>query len=279
MSYYHSIETTPTSCKGAVKDMLLAVDVGNTHTVIGIYDGETLLHMWRIETNAKQTSDELRSTLHGLFELAKVTPADFHGVVVATVVPALRRLWVKVGEQMLESDVLVIDVEAAGDLFDASAYPSTTIGADRIADAVAARALYGAPVIVLDFGTATNMEVIDKDGKFRGGVIAPGVETSMKALFSNAALLPEVELADPVGAWGTNTVEAMQVGIVYGEGDRVDGLVRRMWDQLGYETPVIGTGGLSRAMQPFCHTMTQVNQELTLEGLRMIWEAQGNRES
>lgn len=254
--------------------MLLAVDVGNTHTVIGVYDGKTLLHMWRIETNAAQTSDELRTTLHGLFELASIPRTNFEGVVVATVVPALRRLWVKVGEQMLGCEVLCIDTEAAGTLFDASAYPSTTIGADRIADAVAARALYGSPVVVLDFGTATNMEVIDKDGRFLGGVIAPGVETSMKALFSNAALLPEVELADPKGAWGQNTVEAMQVGIVYGEGDRVDGLVRRIWEQLGYETPVIGTGGLSRAMQPFCKTMTHVNQELTLEGLRMIWAAQ-----
>lgn len=254
--------------------MLLAVDVGNTHTVMGVYEGKTLLHMWRIETNAAQTSDELRSTLHGLFELAGILRTNFEGVVVATVVPALRRLWVKVGEQMLNSEVLCIDAQTAGNLFDASAYPSASIGADRIADAVAARALYGSPVVVLDFGTATNMEVIDKDGRFLGGVIAPGVETSMKALFAHAALLPEVELATPVGAWGANTVEAMQVGIVYGEGDRVDGLVRRIWEQLGYETPVVGTGGLSKAMQPFCQTMTHVNQELTLEGLRMIWEAQ-----
>lgn len=253
--------------------MLLAVDVGNTHTVLGVYNGETLLHMWRIETNASQTSDELRVNLGGLFGLAGFTKDDITGVCVATVVPALRRLWTKVGSEMMGSDVLCIDAEVAGDLFDASAYPSTTIGADRIADAVAARKIYGSPVIVLDFGTATNMEVIDKQGRFLGGVIAPGVETSMKALFSNAALLPEVELADPKGAWGTNTVEAMQVGIVFGEGDRVDGLVRRIWNQLGYETTVVGTGGLSKAMKPFCQTMTHVNQELTLEGLRFIWEA------
>ncbi len=252
--------------------MLLAVDVGNTHTVLGIYESGNLLHMWRIETNASQTSDELRVSLAGLFGLAGFSKDDITGVVVATVVPALRRLWVKVGSEMMQRSVLCVDVECAGDLFDASAYPSSIIGADRIADAVAARAIYGSPCVVLDFGTATNMEVIDKDGRFRGGVIAPGVETSMKALFSNAALLPDVELADPVGAWGSNTVEAMQVGIVYGEGDRVDGLVRRIWKQLGYETPVIATGGLSKAMQPFCETVTEVNQELTLEGLRMIWE-------
>lgn len=252
--------------------MLLAVDVGNTHTVLGIYKDDVLQHMWRIETNAAQTSDELRVSLGGLFGLAGFSKDDITGVVVATVVPALRRLWAKVGAEMMRHEVLNIDVQAAGDLFDCSAYPSTTIGADRIADAVAARALYGAPCVVLDFGTATNMEVIDKDGRFLGGVIAPGVETSMKSLFNSAALLPEVELADPVGAWGTNTVEAMQVGIVYGEGDRVDGLVRRIWEQLGYETPVIATGGLSRAMQPFCSTVTEVNQELTLEGLRLIWK-------
>ena len=164
--------------------MLLAVDVGNTHTVLGIYEGAELQHMWRIETNAKETADELRVSLGGLFQLAGFSKDDITGVVVATVVPALRRLWIKVGSEMMHQEVLCIDTETAGDLFDASAYPSTTIGADRIADAVAARAIYGAPVIVLDFGTATNMEVIDTEGRFLGGVIAPGVETSMKALFS-----------------------------------------------------------------------------------------------
>ena len=255
------------------KHMLLAVDVGNTHTVLGVYKGAELLHMWRIETNHSQTSDELRVSLHGLFELAGFSRNDITGVVLATVVPALRRLWCKVGSEMMDQEVLCLDQEVAGDLFDGSVYPSSVIGADRIADAVAARTLYGAPVIVLDFGTATNREVIDKDGRFLGGVIAPGVETSMRALSSKAALLPEVELAKPVGAWGTNTVEAMQVGIVYGEGDRVDGIVRRMWDQLGYETPVIATGGLSKAMEPFCETVTSVDQQLTLEGLRLVWEA------
>ena len=254
--------------------MLLAVDVGNTHTVLGVYEHARLLHMWRIETNAKETADELRVSLGGLFQLASLSKDDIDGVVVATVVPALRRLWIKVGSEMMNQDVLCVDTETARGLFDASAYPSAIIGADRIADGAAALALYGAPVIVLDFGTATNMEVIDKEGRFLGGVIAPGVETSMTALFSHTALLPEVELAKPSGAWGTSTVEAMQIGIVFGEADRVDGLVRRMWEQLGYETPVIATGGLSKAMQPFCQTITHVNQELTLEGLRMIWEAQ-----
>ena len=252
--------------------MLLAVDVGNTHTVLGVYESEKLLHMWRMETNPSQTSDELRVSLGGLFGLAGFSKDDITGVVVATVVPVLRRLWAKVGAEMMERDVLSIDVEAAGELFDASAYPPGIIGADRIADAVAARALYGAPVVVLDFGTVTNMEVIDADGRFQGGVIAPGVETSMKTMSAATALLPDVELADPVGAWGTNTAEAMQVGLVFGEGDRADGLVRRIWEQLGYETPVVATGGLAKAMQPFCHTVTHVNQELTLEGLRMIWE-------
>ena len=155
--------------------MLLAVDVGNTHTVLGVYKGAELLHMWRIETNHSQTSDELRVSLHGLFELAGFSRNDITGVVLATVVPALRRLWCKVGSEMMDQEVLCLDQEVAGDLFDGSVYPSSVIGADRIADAVAARTLYGAPVIVLDFGTATNMEVIDKDGRFLGGVIAPGV--------------------------------------------------------------------------------------------------------
>ena len=192
----------------------------------------------------------------------------------ATVVPALRRLWVKVGEQMLGCDVLCIDAESAGSLFDASKYPSSTIGADRIADAVAARALYGSPVVVVDFGTATNLEVIDAEGRFIGGIIAPGLETSAAALFSHATTLPAIDLVDPGTAIGTNTVHAMQAGIVYGEADRVDGFVTRVFAEMGYEAPVVATGGLATTMAPICRTVTDVNPELTLEGLRLVFEEQ-----
>lgn len=256
-----------------VRDMLLAIDVGNTQTVLGIYEGDTLQHMWRLATDHVRTSDELRVHVGGLLQAADVSPAQIDGAVLATVVPTLKRRWQKVCRMMFDVETLAVNATVASKLLDTSAYRNQAgIGADRIADAVAARELYGAPVIVLDFGTATNMEAVDRDGNFVGGVIAPGVETSMKALFQGAALLPEVELADPKVAIGLDTVEAIQIGLVYGEVDRADALVRRMWGQLGYETPVVATGGLSTAMGPLCQTVTDINPELTLEGLRIIYE-------
>ncbi len=253
--------------------MLLAIDVGNTQTVLGIYDGAQLLHMWRLATDHVRTSDEIRVQLGGLLSLADIDGSQVDGAVLATVVPALKRRWQKVCRVMFDCTALAVDAQVAADLLDTSAYRNQAgIGADRIADAVAAKSLYGSPVIVLDFGTATNMEVVDRDGRFAGGVIAPGVETSMKALFSGTALLPEVELVDPGTSIGLDTIEAIQVGIVYGEVERVDGLVRRMWEQLGYETDVVATGGLCTAFAPLCQTVTHMNPELTLEGLRIIYE-------
>ena len=154
-------------------------------------------------------------------------------------------------------------------------YPAPhEIGADRIADAVAAKERYGAPVVVVDFGTATNIEVTDRDGNFVGGVIAPGVETSAAALYSHATRLAAIELADPHQAIGTSTETAIQAGIVYGEADRVDGLVRRIFAQLGYEAPVVATGGLATCVAELSATITHVDPELTLEGLRLIAAAQ-----
>ena len=165
---------------------------------------------------------------------------------------------------------LVCNAETAEGLFDAD-YPNPReIGADRVADAVAARALYGAPVVVVDFGTATNIEVIDRDGRFRGGVIAPGVQTSANALFTHGAQLPDIALVAPPAVIGTNTVEAIQSGIMLGEADRVDGLVRRIFDQLGYPAKVIATGGLAPVVERYSSTIDEVNTELTLEGLRLI---------
>jgi type III pantothenate kinase len=175
---------------------------------------------------------------------------------------------------MFGLQVLDINVRTAGELIDVTNYRRSVLGADRVADIVAARQFYGSPVIVVDFGTATNMEVVDKNGCFVGGVIAPGVMSSMNALFSRTALLPQVELVDPKIAIGRNTTKAMQVGIVYGEVDRVDGLVHRIWDQLGYSTKVVATGGLASTMAKLTTTVTEINPELTLQGIRLIFENQ-----
>ncbi|MCH4185081.1 MAG: type III pantothenate kinase [Eggerthellaceae bacterium] len=251
--------------------MLLAIDVGNTQTVLGVYRDNELVHMWRIGTNKCLTTDELRERLRGLFLIDHIQIHTIDGVILSTVVPELRRRWCAVAKRMFKIDALVVSADLVGDLIDLSAYPSPDIGQDRIADAVAARAIFGSPAIVVDFGTATNMEVVDRSGRFLGGAIAPGIEMSLSALVEKTALLPAVEFVDPGVAFGTTTAEAMQVGIVYGEVDRVDGIVRRMWKQLGYETCVIATGGMATTVAPLCSTVTDIDAELTLEGLRIIY--------
>ena len=235
--------------------MLLAIDIGNTHTVIGVYAGDSLRAMWRIATNRKAAADELRIVFSTLFSLEELDLRQVRASAVASVVPQLTRAWMQAIKDATGALSLVCNAETAAGLFDVD-YPNPReIGADRVADAVAARALYGAPVVVVDFGTATNIEVIDRDGRFRGGVIAPGVQTSAKA---------------PPAVIGTNTVEAIQSGIMLGEADRVDGLVRRIFDQLGYSAKVIATGGLAAVVERYSSTIDEVNTELTLEGLRLI---------
>ena len=230
--------------------MLLAIDVGNTQTVVGIYQDGSLQYRWRVATNKSHTSDELRVKLVPLLASEGLKLDDVRGVALASVVPALTMAWCAAAYRMIGKDALVCSAETAGSLFEAD-YPNPhEIGADRVADAVAAKALYGAPVIVVDFGTATNMEVVDADGRFIGGVIAPGVETSASALFSHATKLGAIDLVDPHTAIGHNTEEAIQAGIVYGEADRVDGIIRRIFAQLGYETPVVATGGLASRVGP-----------------------------
>ena len=252
--------------------MLLVIDVGNTQTVIGVYDGPALLHMWRLATNKTDTSDELRMKTLPLLSMEQIDAGQIEGAAIASVVPLLTAAWTRALNRLIGTDPVLCNAEAAGSLFEADYDRPSEIGADRIADAVAAKALYGAPVIVVDFGTATNLEVIDEEGRFIGGIIAPGLETSAKALFSNATKLPAIELADPGSAIGKNTVHAMQAGIVYGEADRIDGFVKRVFDELGYETSVVATGGLATTMAPLCRSITHTNPELTLEGLRLVYE-------
>lgn len=254
--------------------MLLAIDVGNTQTVLGLYEADKLLHMWRVATNKLHTSDELRIKVKPLFESEDIDASKVDGAVLASVVPRLTESWHDAMVAMLGKEPLVVDARAAGDLFKSTYAHPAEVGADRVADAVAARILFGSPCIVVDFGTATNIEVIDEQGFFIGGVIAPGIETSANALFSRATKLAAIDLVDPGTAIGGTTEEAIQAGIVYGEADRVDGLMRRIFKQLGYETQVIATGGLAESVARLSETITEVVPELTLDGLRLIYDAQ-----
>lgn len=253
--------------------MLLAIDVGNTQTVFGVFKGKKLLHQWRVATNKCHTSDELRIKLLPLLGSEGLTFDDLDGVALSSVVPTLTDGWCAATRKMIGAYAVVCSAEVAGPLFDAGDYPNPReIGADRVADCVAARALYGAPVVVVDFGTATNMEVIDAEGRFAGGVIAPGVNTSAQALFSHATKLGAIELVNPHTAIGHNTAQAIQAGIVYGEADRVDGLLSRIFEQLGYTAPVVATGGLAPRVESLSRMITEKNQVLTLEGLKLVYD-------
>lgn len=258
--------------------MLLTIDVGNTQTVVGIYDGEKMLHMWRLATNTRYTSDELRIKMHALLGAEKVDSAEITGAVVASVVPPLTHNWEKAIHRSFGVDAVVVGVDNCRHLLGIAEDEFAELGADRVADAVAAKSKFGYPVIVVDFGTATNIEVVDAGGNFRGGVIAPGVETSMRTLVTKAALLRSVELEDPGTAIGKNTSEAIQVGVALGEAARIDGLVDRIQEQLGYDCKVVATGGLSHRIAPMSRSIDEISLELTLEGLHIIYEDLSKRQ-
>lgn len=259
--------------------MLLAIDVGNTQTVMGVYpEGEmragSLAHMWRMATCKTDTPDELRLKFEALLGQAGLARQHVKGACLCSVVPALGDAWEQALHGAFGVEPVVCSAKSAGDLFQTTYQNPSEIGADRVADAVAARALYGYPVVVVDFGTATNIEVVDAQGQFAGGIIAPGFNASADALIARATKLAAVDLVDPGVAIGRNTAEAMQAGIVYGEADRIDGLVGRIFDQLGYTAPVVATGGLAPKLAPLTRTVTEINPELTLEGLRLVYQRQ-----
>jgi type III pantothenate kinase len=245
---------------------LLAVDVGNTQTALGLYEGAELARHWRLATEPQRTGDELGLFLGGLLDLGTLD-----GICLASTVPSLIRSYEElaagVGVQLL----------ALG--------PGTRtgipiryddpreVGPDRIANAVAARERYGAPSIVVDFGTSTNFDVVSPAGEYVGGVIAPGIEISMDALFARAARLVKVDFVAPETAIGKTTESALRSGLVYGFAGQVDGIVRRIRAELGDETArVVATGGLADLIAPHASTIEHVDPFLTLEGLRLVWE-------
>ena len=245
--------------------MLLAIDIGNTQTVLGLYDSATdssqsapLLDCWRIATVLTDTSDEIMVRLMGLLQLNSLTLSDITDVAIASVVPSLTKQWRVAGKRMTGSDPLVVDSTTDTGLAIKYRHPSE-IGADRLAVAVAAIARYGAPVVV-----------VDDSGAFIGGIISPGLMTSAEALFSAAARLSKIEIEIPETVIGTTTHGAVQSGLTYGEIDRIDGLIRRIFAELGYSAPVIATGGLSSKVVKLSSTITAVNDDLALEGLRLL---------
>jgi type III pantothenate kinase len=251
--------------------VLLTVDVGNTNTVLGLFDGERLAAEWRIATIRGRTADEIDVQLAGLLARRRIAQEDVDAACVSSTVPTLVPSWEGALERAAGRPPVVVGPGIRTGMPVRTDNPRE-VGPDRVVNAVAAYALVGAACIVVDFGTSTNFDVVSADGEFLGGAIAPGVEVSMEALFARAARLGAVELVAPPTAIGRSTVACIQAGAVFGFAGQVDGIVRRIWSELGGPCPTIATGGLATLVAPHTDTVDRYEPGLTLDGLRMIWE-------
>ena len=246
--------------------MLLAVDVGNTQTALGLYAGDALSDHWRVATERSTTADELGVLLNGLLDFDAVA-----GICLASTVPVLIREWEELARKWADASLLVVGPGVKTGIPIRYDDPRE-VGPDRIVNAVAAKERYGAPVVVVDFGTSTNFDVVSPEGEYVGGVLAPGIETSMEALFARAARLVKVDYAAPATVIGKTTVGGLQSGLVYGFAGQVDGIVGRIREELGAEALAIATGGLADLVAPHSRTIERVDPFLTLDGLRLVWE-------
>jgi type III pantothenate kinase len=246
--------------------MLLAIDVGNTQTVLGLYDGENLRDHWRVATESHRSGDELGALLEAL-----VPDLDaIDGVCLSSTVPALVRSYEDFVARFTSAKLLVLGPGVRTGVPVRSDDPRE-VGPDRIANAVAVKERYGVPAIVVDFGTSTNFDVVSSDGEWLGGVLAPGIEISMDALFERAARLFRVEFTAPPTVIGKTTAASLQSGLVYGFVGQVDEIVTRIRGELGTEARAIATGGLADLIAPHSSTIELVDPWLTLEGLRLVW--------
>jgi len=262
--------------------MLLAIDVGNTNTVLGLYRLATpeapalQAHCWRIATPVQRTLDELRMVLRGLFIMDGVDIASVTGVAVSSVVPPIDSLFREVIEKLFGVKPLFVEPGVKTGLPVLVDNPAE-VGADRIVNCVAAFERYGGPTIVVDLGTATTFDVISQRGEYLGGAIAPGIGISADALFERAAKLGRVNIRKPGKVIGTNTVDHIQIGLYYGYIGLVDGICERMIAELATETKVIATGGFARMLAETSRTIRHVDDNLTLDGVRLIYERNQDR--
>lgn len=251
--------------------MLIAIDVGNTQTVMGLYDGEELVDSWRLSTVRERTADEYRLFFAGLLRQDGYHLEDVDGVALSSVVPSAKAAMIQVAEDMIDGQLVVIGPGVKTGMPIHIDNPRE-VGADRVVNAVAAKHRYGTPVVAVDFGTSTNMDAVDRSGAYIGGAIAPGLEVSLNALIGATAALRRVDLVPPPAAIGKNTVEAIQSGLLYGHAGLVDGLVDRLVAELDGDVTVVATGGLASTIVPCCRTVEIVDANLTLDGLRLVYE-------
>lgn len=251
--------------------MLLTIDLGNTNLTIGLYQGETLMHHWRLATDQTRMPDEYGLQLLGLLTNAGRTLADLTGICLASVVPPLTGRVVQACNEYLKQEPLVVDTGVKTGIRIRYEDPKA-VGADRVADAVAVMHLYGGPACIIDFGTATTFNALTKNGDYLGGAITAGINLAAEALFTHAAKLPRIDLQRPPNVIGRNTVHAMQSGLLFGYVSMVEGMVMRFREELGPEMKVIATGGLAEVVARETPVIQTVALWLTLDGLRMIWE-------
>jgi len=251
--------------------MLLTIDIGNTNITLGIYEGERLGSRWRLFTNHERMPDEYGLQFLGMLDHAGLKPGDLSGICLASVVPPLTGKIRQACRDYLSLEPLVVDAGVKTGVKILYENPRS-VGADRIVDAAAVKAHYGVPACVVDFGTATTFDAIDREGNYLGGAIAPGINIAAEALFLRAAKLPRVELQRPPAAIGRNTTHAMQSGLLFGYVALVEGMVSRFREELGADMRVIATGGLAEVVARETEAIQVVAPWLTLDGLRLIWE-------
>ena len=257
------------SGKRAVQALVLAVDIGNSVTNFGLASGEELTATWSVTTPERLTADEALMCVHSYLQ-ARCSDIAAKDAIVSSVVPSLTDAWVEALHRLCGSRPLVVGPGLKSGMKLHLNRPAD-LGADRVADCVAAKHLYGFPLVVVDFGTATNLEVIDDEGVVQGGVIAPGLRLAARAVAQAAAQLPVIDLHAPKSVIGKSTRDAMQVGIVIGEVARIDGLIDAVWAELGYRTRVVATGDDAHAMASLSQRIELADQHLTLKGLALLY--------
>ena len=251
---------------------LLAVDVGNTNVVLGAYDNTTLLRTWRIATVHDRTEDELAVAIDGLLAQRELALDEIDAMVLGSVVPSLTQAFTRLAERYLDGRAFVVGPGIKTGVRLRVDNPAE-VGADRIANTLAAHRRYGdTPVVVVDFGTTTNFDVVSAEGDFLGGSFAPGLEVSAESLFGRASRLFRVALTPPAAAIGKNTADCLRSGIVFGYVGLIEGLLARITAELPATPRVIATGGLAPQIAPLAKGIEKVDEDLTLEGLRMLYE-------